>query len=285
MEMDFGAALEKRPEKEEIVDAQYETAREVLSSGPVLSLVVVKPSFEEFSLIVDGKIKEANALTVDSAETQKSAVALVGLAKKAIKEIDAKKKALREYKEAKDFLDSLNSFASGLIEKFQKIVTAADPKIKQYMAKVELERREAERKAKEATEALQKKLIAEAEEKNRLAREEAARKAEEEARLRKASEAEIEAAKRKAEEEAKKNEIQAPTVLAPTIPAAETKVRTDEGTLAFTKKPWIFEILDPAQVPREYCTPDSKKIREAVRMGVREMAGVRIYEDIQMNYK
>jgi len=284
MEMDFGAALGPNRE-DEIVDAEYETAKEVIASGTVLSLVVVKPSFEEFSSIVDGKIKEAQSLTVDSAETQKDAVALVGLAKKAIKEIDAKKKALREYKEAKGFLDSLNAFASGLTEKFQKIVSAADPKIKQYMAKIELERREQERKAKEAAEELQRKLNAEAEEKNRLAREEAARKAEEEAKARQASEAEIEAARKKAEEEAKKNEIQAPTVLAPTIPVAETKVRTDEGTLAFTKKPWTFEILDPAQVPREYCSPDPKKIREAVRMGVREMAGVRIYEDMQMNYK
>lgn len=282
--MDFGAALTERP-KEEIVDAQYETAKELAASGPVLSLVVVKPSFDEFALVVDAKIKEAQDIVVNSDASQKAAVSLVGTAKKAIKEIDARKKSLPSYKEAKDFLDSLNSFASGLTEKFQKIVLAADPKIKQYMAKVELERREQERKAREATEELQRKLNAEAEEKNRLAREEAARKAEEEAKARQASEAEIEAAKRKAEEEAKKNEIQAPTVLAPSIPAADTKVRTDGGTLAFTKKPWTFEIIDAEAVPREYCSPDPKKIREAVKMGAREMAGVRIFEDIQMNYK
>jgi hypothetical protein len=38
-------------------------------------------------------------------------------------------------------------------------------------------------------------------------------------------------------------------------------------------------------VPREYCIPDNQKIRDAVKMGIREIPGCRIFEDMQMNYK
>lgn len=56
------------------------------------------------------------------------------------------------------------------------------------------------------------------------------------------------------------------------------------GTASFTKQA-MFEIEDPGTVPREYCIPDEKKIREAVRRKenpVREIPGVRIWMDEKM---
>ena len=41
-------------------------------------------------------------------------------------------------------------------------------------------------------------------------------------------------------------------------------------------------VVDPMTVPREYLVVDEKAIRAAVRAGVREIAGVRIYEDVEM---
>ena len=49
-------------------------------------------------------------------------------------------------------------------------------------------------------------------------------------------------------------------------------------------KVWKFEVVDASKVPMEYCSPDEHKIREAVKnQEVREIEGVRIYEDVQVN--
>ncbi len=49
-----------------------------------------------------------------------------------------------------------------------------------------------------------------------------------------------------------------------------------------SQMPWAFEILDGSQVPVAYCSPDSKKIGEAVKAGVRDMPGVRIFQKKQI---
>ena len=152
-------------------------------------------------------------------------------------------------------------------------------KIGDYQYKLELERREQERRAREAADELRRKLEAGAAEANRKAREEAIRKAEEEAKAKAASEAEIAAARAKAEEEAKAREIQAPVVLDPVIPVQETVVRTETGSSAYQQKRWTFEIIDEALVPRNACSPDAKKIRDMVTAGVRTLPGVKIYEE------
>lgn len=47
-----------------------------------------------------------------------------------------------------------------------------------------------------------------------------------------------------------------------------------------TRTMWKMEIVDTTLVPREYCDPNEVRIREAIKNGAREIAGVRIYEDI-----
>lgn len=42
---------------------------------------------------------------------------------------------------------------------------------------------------------------------------------------------------------------------------------------------WKYEIEDETQVPLAYCSPDSAKINAAIKAGVREIPGVRVYED------
>ena len=46
-----------------------------------------------------------------------------------------------------------------------------------------------------------------------------------------------------------------------------------------TRKDWKVEVLDPTLVPREYCSPDAVLIRAALKSGVREIAGCRIWEE------
>lgn len=42
---------------------------------------------------------------------------------------------------------------------------------------------------------------------------------------------------------------------------------------------WTFEIIDESEVPNIYCSPDKKKIDEAIKNGVREINGLRIFDD------
>lgn len=48
------------------------------------------------------------------------------------------------------------------------------------------------------------------------------------------------------------------------------------------KKVWTFAVKDESQVPREYLSVDEKKIRDAVRAGVREIPGVDVFQDTQI---
>jgi hypothetical protein len=198
---------------EEKKDGSVDTSA-VIEMTQAWSLESVKPTFAQFVAIVDGKIKEAMEIEVRDEASQKSAVALVGEAKRIIKAIDAKKKELPSYREAKSFLDGLNSFATALTEKFKKIIEAADPKVVQYTTRVEFERREAERKAKEEAQKLQAELDRKAREANEKAQAEARAKAEAEAKIKREKE-EAEAREKAAAElaeakkqQAKKAEIQ-----------------------------------------------------------------------------
>ena len=58
----------------------------------------------------------------------------------------------------------------------------------------------------------------------------------------------------------------------------EATIRTDAGRTT-TRKVWKFEIIDDAKVPADYRSADIAKIKVAVSNGVREIDGVRIYED------
>lgn len=79
--------------------------------------------------------------------------------------------------------------------------------------------------------------------------------------------------------EAKKNNVIAPQVI--DIPVKEEKpiIRTEQGS-ASIRKTWKGEIVSAAEVPAQYCSPDQKKIDEAIKAGIREIPGVRIYEHI-----
>lgn len=58
----------------------------------------------------------------------------------------------------------------------------------------------------------------------------------------------------------------------------EATMRTDAGRTT-TRKVWKFEIIDDAKVPADYRSADIAKIKVAVSNGVRQIDGVRIYED------
>jgi hypothetical protein len=274
--MDFSAAVE---------NAEMEV-------GPVLSLDEVRPNFQKYVVAVEQVITDAMAVTVTDDESLKMAVSLGGNAKKLAKALEAVEKEVTQ--EARDFVSSVQGFCDGYTERLISnskksnngcVEAILKKRIGDYQYTVELERREQERKAQEATEALRKRLQAEADEANRKARDEAMRKAQEEAEARKATEAEIEAARKQAEEEAKAHEIQAPEVIAPVIPKQETITRTESGSSSYPVKRWVCTIVNPAEVPRNYCEPSKQLLDNAVKMGSRDIPGCRIEEITEQRFR
>lgn len=269
-----------------------------------LDLDVVRPRFEGYKNEAQRIVSDAKEIIVQDQEGLNIAVMIGGNAKKIAKAIDVQRKAT--ILEPSEFVRGVNAICKTITDALDEAERVTKQKIGQYQAKAELERREAERKAREAAEALQRKLREEAEAANRKAQEEARKRAEEEQRVKREREeaearergakaAELKAladkaererleAIRQAEEEAAKNAVEAPTVIAPVVQDAPKVTRTEAGS-ASQRKVWTFEIIDPAEVPREFCSPDPAKIRDAVKMGGRMIAGVRIFEDVKTVFR
>jgi len=57
----------------------------------------------------------------------------------------------------------------------------------------------------------------------------------------------------------------------------EVKPEVSETTTIV--KRWTFEILNLKDVPRDYLILDNAKVREAIRNGIREIPGLRIYQE------
>lgn len=104
---------------------------------------------------------------------------------------------------------------------------------------------------------------------------EAARKEQE--RLRKLAEAKQARQAARAEEKG----LEAPPVVIPmpTIQAPPKTIHTASGAVT-TRTVWKHEVVDMAALPDEYKIADEVKLGKVVRAGVREIPGVRIYEEM-----
>jgi exonuclease VII large subunit len=68
--------------------------------------------------------------------------------------------------------------------------------------------------------------------------------------------------------------------------AKSQEMFVEDGKLTKVKK-WVWELENEAQVPREYLSLDSKKVDEAVKQGVRNIPGIKVFEkeEISMRIK
>lgn len=107
------------------------------------------------------------------------------------------------------------------------------------------------------------------------AQQEAARKEQE--RLRKLAEAKQARQAARAEEKG----LEAPPVVIPmpTVQAPPKTLRTAAGSVT-VRTTWKHEVVDFAALPEEYKVADDVKLGKVVRAGVREIPGVRIYEEM-----
>ncbi len=213
--------------------------------------------FNKYLREIEKMAVAAGAIEIINAETQNGAVVIGGGAAKLKKAIEAQRKL--EIAEAEAFTKGVNNFCKGFTGALDLIERTIKDKLATYQYNVELQRRKQEEAAKRAAKELQDRLDKEAAEANLKAKEEA---------------------KAKGEDPSLVAQIKAPEVLAPIIPKEENKVRTDTGITSYGAKRWVCDIEEgkEAQVPREYCTPSQTLLNQAVKSGVREIPGCRIYE-------
>lgn len=141
-------------------------------------------------------------------------------------------------KDPNEFVKNVNAFTKMFTGKLNTAETTLKHKIGQYQYKKELERKEAERKAQEEARKLQEAL----------------------------------------DKEAKEKGVETVQVVTPVMPKEKTITRTESGASAHIRMEWKAEVVNEKEVPRAFCSPDMTLIKQAVKMGVREIAGVRIFE-------
>lgn len=202
-------------------------------------LAPVRARFEPYQKAIAEMASQAATYEVSDEPSLKAAVEMAGQAQTLNKKIEEQRKAIVE--DPNRFVRSVNMFAKDFQGKLNLIVGGFKGKIGDYQHRREIERREAERKARKEAAKLQTALDAEAKEKG----------------------------------------VEAPQVTTPVLPEPDRVTRTDVGTSAHVRKVWTFEITDPGTVPREYCSVDESKIRAAIKNGIRTIEGVRIFETSQ----
>jgi uncharacterized membrane protein YqiK len=214
---------------------------------------LVKSRLAEFDRQIDDLVAKISALEVSSPETEHLALNLGQTCDKVLKALESSRKAAVE--EPNAFVKSVNSVAKHYQEKLNVGLRTSKDKLNVYMAQKAVEVQKAAEAERRARAEMQAKLDAEA------------------ARL---------TAEAKAKNEA------AEAITAPKLPDAPPAtvpktVRSAEGSATMVKS-WTFEVTDPAAVPREYLVVDEKALRAAVKDGIREIPGVRIFEDSNIRF-
>jgi len=55
-------------------------------------------------------------------------------------------------------------------------------------------------------------------------------------------------------------------------------IQYDSGIKVTTRKRWTFEVVDIEKVPREYLIVNDKKVNQAIKKGIRDIPGLKIYQ-------
>ena len=89
---------------------------------------------------------------------------------------------------------------------------------------------------------------------------------------------EIERQKRESEEDKKRIEEERKSFDILKAEVAERARKEIELKVKGIRKTWQWEIVAEISIPRVFCSPDNKKINEAIKSGVRVIDGLRIFE-------
>lgn len=282
MELNFNAAFEKdNPVEMEIVE-QTPFDSNMLDS--LLNIETAKGNFLALKNQMGEMTKKAQGLKVEDAKSNQTANEMLIQCRQVEKAVDKIKATMPEYVKAATFKNTMDKY---IRELFTKTLTHISnkilaPKINQYQkAEAELARNIAQKKADEAAAELQKQI--EADNKKQAEADALALKEHNERQAKLDAEAAAAGVEPVKLEGPVKTEALSSMVVpaqAPVLEVPETKIQTEAGTSTI-KSEWTHKIIDAGQVPREYCSPDDKLLKAAVKAGIRTIAGCEIFEDFK----
>lgn len=210
-------------------------------AGLPLDIEAAKTHFAGYKRRIEDLHKEVVAFEIKTDEDAAELTTKAGEAKKLADQLDTERK--EKIKEPDSFVRSLNSFVKG----FRDILT--QPKAKTGIVEIA--------KAKIGLYQYEKEL-------ERRKQEEAARKAR--ADLQK-----------KMDEEAAAAGVQAPELPPVVLPEAKEAIRTGSGS-AHMQTEWKHHLIDIEKVPSKYLVVDDRKVKLAIKAGIRQIPGLEIKE-------
>ena len=283
------------------------------------SLTTVQKNADVFKTMGEHLLKRSSSLVIKKAEDTQVASSILKDCQETEKELEAKRLEITKplnnfitevntlFKEtANPILQAKNEVKQKILaynQEQERIQRAEQEKLfaeeRARLQKLEMERLERERIERETREKEERRLAEEREklrklEEERIQEELQSKKANEEEQKRVRDEAERQRQEREALEneklelERRKREVDEEKRRLTEQKVIEEKKRADEAALAKKQeelrvkgiiKRWSYEIVDEAKVPRAFCSSDSKKIGEAIKTGVREIEGIRIYQE------
>lgn len=105
-----------------------------------------------------------------------------------------------------------------------------------------------------------------------------ARKLEQERReAERKAKAEAEQIQKELNKRASESGTEAVEVAAPVVPQQRV-TRSDSGAAVHTRKKWTWELEDIKQVPAEYLEVKATAVNQAVKAGIRQIPGIRVFE-------
>jgi hypothetical protein len=201
---------------------------------------------------------QAMAHFVTDEASQNVAITMAGQAKKLATAIEKKRKEVIEA--PGEFVKTVNNFVKVFRDSLDEIDRKLKAGIQAHMTKVQMEQREAQERARIEAEKIQREMDARA----------AALNAQRETEARKAAENGKPAAPMEPE-------VIAPVVVAPVVPVQKV-FRSETGSSVHLRKDWAWDVLDISLIPGKYLIIDKIAVNQAVRSGIREIPGIRIYE-------
>ena len=213
---------------------------------------------EQLDLLAKDKVQDIETdvklLVVKTPEGQQAAIDLDHDIGSLLKLLEEKEaELLKPADKVIEFAKTVKGIKKAIENRLKVTRVALKEKLKQYLLWEEMQRREQQKKIDEANKQLQAEL----------------------------------------DKHAAATGVTAPQVTSAPLPKKSSSVvRTESGASSHVRKNWTFRIVNEEQVPREYCSPDPKKIRAAVNSGLRDevnedgvvaksaILGVLIFEDI-----
>lgn len=224
--MDFEAIAEDRKPTEELLVAvpmDIETVKIGLKAA--------------YDAEINQLLAIADAQEITNEDSEKKAIEIAAQAKMFLKRMDEERKKIISAPDA--FVRGVNKLVKVFKDKIGPVEISLKKKITDFQWKIELKRREAERKAQEEYAKLQKKI----------------------------------------EAEAKKKKVEAPPPPPPPVIKRETVTRAESGASSHIRTEWkMTEIEDFSKVPDDYKTLDTKKVNATIKAGIYTIPGLKIEE-------